>query len=105
MDRNGKVAYRRKIDDIYTWDGWDGNMHESNRRAPEGQYYYVVEAMGYDGAEYQDPNVIENWRQNRGNRNNTSTGGTTQPGGQDPETSINTLYTGWLYLYRHKGAF
>jgi len=105
VDRNGKVAYQREIGDIYGWDGWDGNMHESNRRAPEGQYYYVVEAMGFDGVEYKDLNIFENWKQNRGNKNNTSSTGTAPPGGQDPETVVNTLFTGWLYLYRNKGVY
>jgi len=98
MDRNGKVVYKRKIDDIYSWDGWDGNMHNSNRRAPEGQYYYVVEALGYDGVEYQDPTIIDRWR---GRVPSTSTSpGTTPPGG-DPEAGSQTTYTGWLYLFRH----
>jgi hypothetical protein len=106
MDRTGKVVYRRKIDNIYSWDGWNGNLHDSERRAPEGQYYYVVEATGYDGVEYKDLNIIENWRLNRGNNNNQTGGtGTSQPGGQDPEGGSNNLYTGWLYLYRHKGTF
>ncbi len=103
VDRTGKVAYKREIDDIYTWEGWDGNMHESNRRAPEGQYYFVVEAMGYDGLEWRDPNIIERWKENRGNRNNT--GGGTTPGGTDDETVSDNLYTGWLYLFRNTGTF
>ena len=103
VNRTGRIVYRRKIDDIYAWDGWDGNLHESNRRAPEGQYYFVVEALGFDGIEYSDPNILENWKLNR---NNKSPGtGTTQPGGQDPEASAETMYTGWLYLYRNKGIF
>ena len=102
VDRTGKVAYKRKIDDIYSWDGWDGNMHNSSRRAPEGQYYYVVEALGYDGVEFKDLNIIENWRLNKGNKNPT---GTTPPTGPDSETTSNNLFTGWLYLYRNKGAF
>ncbi len=97
VDRTGKVVYKRKIDDIYSWDGWDGNMHNSSRRAPEGQYYYVVEALGYDGVEYRDPTIIENWK-NRSSKNN-QTGGTA-PGGQEPEGGAQTTYTGWLYIYR-----
>ncbi|MEN8227361.1 MAG: gliding motility-associated C-terminal domain-containing protein [Bacteroidota bacterium] len=104
VDRSGKVAYKRKIEDIYSWDGWDGNMHESSRRAPEGQYYYVVEALGYDGIEYKDLNIIEDWKLNRGNKT-PSTGGTTPPVGTDPETTASTMYTGWLYLYRNKGVY
>lgn len=103
-DRNGKIVYRKKIDDIYAWEGWDGNVFESDRRAPEGQYYFVVEAVGFDGIEYDDPNIIENWKINRSNRKN-QTGGTTTPGGTDPEPTGNNLYTGWLYLYRHKGVY
>ncbi len=100
VDRNGKMIYKREIEDIYTWDGWNGNLHDSNRNAPEGQYYFVVEALGYDGVEYRDPTIIENWRGNTG-----STGST---GGSNPdgtETASNQLYTGWLYLYRHKAGY
>ncbi len=79
-------------------------MHDSNRRAPEGQYYYVVEALGYDGIEYKDPTIIESWKLNKGNNNPTGSTGTT-PGGSDPDPTVNTLYTGWLYLYRNKGVY
>lgn len=99
VDRSGKVVYRRKIEDIYSWEGWDGNMHDSNREAPEGQYYYVVEALGYDGMEYQDPNIFEQWKLNRGN---SGTGGSTPAEPSEGESS--TLYTGWLYLYRYGGG-
>jgi len=99
VDRNGKVVYKRDIEDIYAWDGWDGKLHNSNRNAPEGQYYFVVEAKGYDGVEYKDPTIIEQWRGNGGSSG--STGGTNPDGS---ETS-STRYTGWLYLYRNKGGF
>jgi gliding motility-associated-like protein len=103
VDRNGKVVYKKKIDDIYSWDGWDGNLHESSRRAPEGQYYYVVEGLGYDGTEYSDPNIIEQWKLNRGNKGTSGSTGT-NPDGSPREVS-GTSYTGWLYLYRHKSGF
>ncbi|MGW8316294.1 MAG: T9SS type B sorting domain-containing protein [Bacteroidales bacterium] len=103
VDRTGKVAYKRDIDDIYSWEGWDGNMHDSNRRAPEGQYYFVVEAMGYDGKEFRDPNLIERWKENRGKGSNT--GGGTGTGGTDGTAVNDNLYTGWLYLYRHTGTY
>ena len=61
-----------------------------------------VEALGYDGFEYKDPTIIENWK-NRSK--NSSPGGTAPPGGSDPEGAANTLYTGWLYLYRTTGVF
>ncbi len=103
VDRTGKVVYKKKIDDIYAWEGWNGNMHESSRRAPEGQYYYVVEALGYDGKEYKDPNIIEQWKLNRGNSGTSGTTGGTDPDGT--ETTSNTLYTGWLYLFRGMGEW
>lgn len=96
MNRNGVVVYKRKIEDIYSWEGWDGNMHSSNRKAPEGQYYYVVEAIGYDGVEYQDPSIIDKWKGNAGS---------TPPSGSDPEAGTPTTYVGWLYLYRNKAGF
>ena len=106
VDRTGKVVYKRDIDDIYTWDGWDGNMHESDRKAPEGQYYYVVEAMGYDDIEYREPSI---WSQMKifGGPGTSNTGGTgstpggTPPGGTGTEGASETWYTGWLYLFRH----
>jgi len=100
VDRNGKVVYKREIDDIYTWDGWDGNLHDSNRNAPEGQYYFVVEAFGYDGVEYKDPNIFERRKGNGGSSGST--------GGSNPdetEMASNQLFTGWLYLYRHKEGY
>jgi len=105
-DRTGKVVYKQEIDDIYSWEGWDGNMHGSDRRAPEGQYLYVVEALGYDGVEYRDQYIYEKWKIFGGSGNNGSqSSGSGSTGGQDPETSTQNLYTGWLYLYRHTGAF
>jgi gliding motility-associated-like protein len=104
VDRTGKVVYKRKIDDIYAWDGWDGNLRESSRRAPEGQYYFVVEALGYDGKEYQDPNIIEQRKLNRGSNGSGNTS-TPPPDGSGTVEASDNLYTGWLYLYRHKGTF
>jgi len=107
VDRSGKVAYKIKIDDIYTWEGWNGNINGGDRRASEGQYYYVVEALGYDRVEYQDPTIWSQMKIFGGAGTNTSgstgtgsTGtGSTGTGGTD--TPSTTLYTGWLYLFRH----
>ena len=102
VDRTGKVVYKIKIDDIYSWEGWDGKLHDSDRDAPKGQYYYVVEAMGYDGVHYKDPTLWSQMKIFGGqgiNKDGTTPGGGT-PGAGDPEGGSNTLYTGWLYLYR-----
>jgi gliding motility-associated-like protein len=95
IDRFGKTVYRKQIDDLYEWEGWDGTVL-TGAAAPEGQYYYVVEALGYDGLEYRDQTLWEQRRNNRENGSNTSTGN-----GTEEDTQVSTRYTGWLYLYRH----
>jgi len=104
VDRTGKVVYKIKIDDIYSWDGWDGNLHESSRRAPEGQYYYVIKAMGYDGVEWSDPTLWSQMKVFGGAGTNIagSTGNTGSTGsdGTDTEGSSGTSFAGWLYLFR-----
>jgi gliding motility-associated-like protein len=101
MDRSGKVVYKRTIEDIYDWRGWDGNLRESDRRAPEGQYYFVVEALGYDAVQYKDPTIWETMKIFGGTGTNTGGTGGTGTGGTGTETGSETLYTGWLYLFRH----
>lgn len=100
-DRQGRLVYRKKIDNIYEWEGWRGTILNTDREAPEGQYYYVIEGMGYDNVEYKDPNYFEQRKINR------QGGGETGNGGQngDEETQQLNLYTGWLYLFRHKNTF
>lgn len=98
VDRSGKVIYKIKIDDIYSWEGWNGKLHESDRDAPKGQYYYVVEGLGYDGQEFKDPTIWSQMKIFGGSGNNNS--GSTPPSGTDPEALPETIWTGWLYLYR-----
>lgn len=97
-DRTGRVVYRQKIDDIYEWEGWRGTILNSDRPAPEGQYYYVIEGMGYDNKEYRDPNYLEQRKLDR------QQGGNTDPANGDETATLN-LYTGWLYLFRQKGVY
>jgi gliding motility-associated-like protein len=99
-DRYGNVVYRETINNIYEWEGWRGTILNSERQAPEGQYYYVVEGLGYDNTEFKDPNYFEQRRINRqqGNNGNVNTG-------DDPEASSTNIYTGWLYLFRGIGTF
>lgn len=102
VNRSGKVVYKKKIDNMYDpdeqWLGWNGNINGESRKAPVGQYYYVVKALGYDGMEYSDPTVWSQMKIFGGSGNNT--GGSAPPGGTDPEAGLETQYTGWLYLYR-----
>ena len=50
--RTGNLVYRVDITDLYSWDGWNGNIMNSNRPAPAGTYYYIIEATGYDEIRY-----------------------------------------------------
>jgi gliding motility-associated-like protein len=97
IDRFGKVVYKKQINDIYAWDGWDGNILNSNRRAPEGQYYFVIEAIGYDGKEFRDPNILEKRKANKNDNQGSNN--------QDEEQTQQGRYTGWLYLFRGSGNF
>ncbi len=103
VNRTGKVVYKMKTEDIYAWEGWDGTMHESDREAPVGQYYYVVEALGYDDVEYADPTIWSQMKIFGGpgvKKDGSTSGGSTPPSGTDPGSGSGTSYTGWLYLYR-----
>lgn len=100
-DRFGRVVYREKIDDIYEWEGWKGTVLNSEREAPEGQYYYVIEGFGYDNQEFKDLNYIERILQER----KTGTGTTTPGQGNEDEKPSSNLYTGWLYIFRGKGEY
>ena len=103
VDRTGKVVYKKEIDDIYAWEGWDGNIKDSDRKAPEGQYYYVIDALGYDGKEFKDPTL---WSQMKlfggGGTGKTGTSGTGGTGTTGTEEAPLTIYTGWLYLFRSR---
>jgi gliding motility-associated-like protein len=103
VDRTGKVVYKMKTEDIYSWEGWNGNMNGGDREAPAGQYYYVIKALGYDGATYEDPTLWSQMKIFGGagvSKDGSTPGGSAPPTGSDPESTANTLYTGWLYLYR-----
>lgn len=39
--------------DLQDWQGWDGKINNSERRAVPGTYYYVMRAVGYDDVEYK----------------------------------------------------
>ena len=52
FDRGGKLVYKAEISDMYTWEGWDGNVLDSKRPASPGIYYYVIDATGWDQEHY-----------------------------------------------------
>jgi len=52
FDRAGKMVYRAEVSDMYTWEGWNGNVMDSDRKASAGVYFYVIEATGWDKEYY-----------------------------------------------------
>jgi gliding motility-associated-like protein len=53
MSRWGKVVY------VYTgepktWEGWNGKIDGTKGDAAEGVYFFVIEAVGWDGRRYRD---------------------------------------------------
>ncbi len=96
VNRRGQVIYRKNIEDMYAWEGWRGTILNTNREAPAGQYYYVVEALGYDDEEFKNPNVIEQWKLDR-----QQGGGSGQnPDGEEEVDTSADKYVGWIYLFR-----
>jgi gliding motility-associated-like protein len=101
-DRFGRVVYRQHIYDIYEWEGWRGTVLNTDREAPKGQYYYVIEALGYDNKEFKDPNYIQKLKNERqtGSGGLLGGGSTQSTPSAGEETQSLNLYTGWIYLFR-----
>jgi len=51
-DRAGKLVYKAEVSDMYTWDGWNGNVMNSDRKASPGTYFFVIDAVGWDSKQY-----------------------------------------------------
>ena len=53
FNRAGQVVHEYN-GDIRDWKGWDGSVKNSSRMASEGNYYYVVEILGWDKKKYDN---------------------------------------------------
>jgi len=53
--KSGHRVYRYEGsgETLQDWQGWDGKVNYSERRAQAGAYYYVIRAVGYDDIEYE----------------------------------------------------
>lgn len=56
FNRVGQVVHQFE-GDARDWAGWDGTVKNSNREAPEGNYFFVVEVLGWDTKEYNNKNL------------------------------------------------
>lgn len=80
FNRAGQVVHEYQ-GSIFDWEGWDGKVKNSNREATEGNYYFVVEVLGWDKKLYD-------------NYDYAKSGGSDSEGGGDKPTF------GLLRLYR-----
>lgn len=56
FNRVGQVVHQYE-GDVRNWEGWDGTVKNSNREAPPGNYFFVVEVMGWDNQRYNNKNL------------------------------------------------
>ncbi|MGE5348552.1 MAG: gliding motility-associated C-terminal domain-containing protein [Actinomycetota bacterium] len=50
---NRVYHYEGGGEDLQGWQGWDGRIGNSERRAAPGAYFFILRAEGYDDVEYQ----------------------------------------------------
>ncbi|HOP05372.1 MAG TPA: gliding motility-associated C-terminal domain-containing protein [Tenuifilaceae bacterium] len=53
LSRWGKQVYYYS-GDPKTWEGWNGKIHGDKGDAAEGVYYFVMDAIGWDGKRFRD---------------------------------------------------
>lgn len=79
FNRAGQVVHQFE-GDVRDWEGWDGTVKNSNREAHPGNYFFVVEVMGWDMRRYNNKNlnytgVTDEAENNENNENNENSGG------------------------------
>ncbi len=52
LSRQGVVVYSYS-GSSKDWKGWDGKMNGSNRDTPEGVYYFIIDAVGWDDKSFK----------------------------------------------------
>lgn len=53
LSRSGRQVYRY-VGDPREWEGWNGKIDGTKGDAPTGVYYYVIDAVGWDGVRYRN---------------------------------------------------
>jgi hypothetical protein len=54
FSRSGQQVYRYVGDKPKEWEGWNGKIDGTKGDAPSGVYYYVIDAVGWDGVRYRN---------------------------------------------------
>jgi gliding motility-associated-like protein len=62
LNRWGRLVHKFNGEDIRDWQGWDGKFKDSNRDAPEGVYYFILTARGWDKKE-NDASKTQEYRE------------------------------------------
>lgn len=52
LSRQGQLIYEYSGSNPKDWDGWDGKIKGTSKDAPEGIFYYIIEAVGWDGKKF-----------------------------------------------------
>ncbi len=52
FSRGGQRVYEYS-GDPKTWEGWDGKLYGKSKDAPDGVYFYIIEAVGWDNKKYK----------------------------------------------------
>lgn len=50
--RSGRLVYEYSGGNPREWEGWDGKVKGTGAIAPDGVYFFVIEAKGWDGREF-----------------------------------------------------
>lgn len=53
FNRVGQVVHEFE-GDVRDWEGWDGTVKNSSRKAPDGNYFFVVDITGWDNVHYDN---------------------------------------------------
>jgi gliding motility-associated-like protein len=53
FNRVGQVVHEFE-GDVNDWQGWDGKVRTGNRKATPGNYFFVVEVLGWDNVRYDN---------------------------------------------------
>ncbi len=89
FNRVGQVVHEYE-GDVHDWKGWDGEIKNSSRRAPSGNYFVIFEVKGWDNVEYNN----NNFKTNSGGSSESATEGT-----EGTESSTKSTTLGVLRLF------
>lgn len=53
FNRVGQVVHEY-AGDVRDWEGWDGTVKNSSRKAPAGNYFFVIDITGWDNVHYDN---------------------------------------------------